>query len=85
MLLVTINYLHSRYKIKNMKTLNFILAFVCLLSSLGILVTGNTPNQAIGSLLAMMLGVIFLLFTIIEDRNDEIRDLKDIIMLMKKR
>ena len=77
--------LYLLYKIKNMKTLNFILSIACLLASLGLLVTGHTPNQAIGSLLAMMLGVIFLLFTIIEDRNDEIRDLKDIILHLKKR
>ena len=85
MLLVTINYLHSRYKIKNMKTLNFILSIACLLASLGLLVTGHTPNQAIGSLLAMMLGVIFFLFTMLEERNDEISDLKQIIIHLKKR
>ena len=68
-----------------MKTLNFILSIACLLASLGLLVTGHTPNQAIGSLLAMMLGVIFFLFTMLEERNDEISDLKQIIILMKKR
>ena len=68
-----------------MKTLNFILSIACLLASLGLLVTGHTPNQAIGSLLSMMLGVIFFLFTMLEERNDEISDLKQIIILMKKR
>jgi hypothetical protein len=78
----SIKYIHV-IKLKYMKTFNGIISVLLGLGSLYLICTSKTDQDVILGFMVLLLSIIFMLFMLMEERNEEISGLRRTILQLK--
>jgi uncharacterized membrane protein HdeD (DUF308 family) len=66
-----------------MKTFNGIISIVLGLAALYLIMTSTTDKEVIMGFMTLLMSIIFMLFMLMEERNEEISKLRQIIFKLK--